>query len=207
MKYGAISGLASIRGQCAVSGIKIWEPTTDSAYVNRECQASRRKVAAKPAAGVALIVAAALGTSCSSTSDDASTSAPDPRPPAGTFRIADEYEQSSNIVDCVNYDNGVTTIELVNTQPVRVTLTNNATQVNMIDFGGSGSSGPSLTYVTGSGASGSANVVLNGDTFMITGTAIAVLDDPNRPLLKSFEIVATAKCRQSANQAPATLPP
>jgi len=159
------------------------------------------------AAAVALILTSAFATSCSSTSHDASTSSPDPRPPAGTFRIADEYEQSSNIVDCVNYGNGVTTIELVSTRPVRVTLSNNATQVNMIGFGGSGSSGPSLTYPTGSPASDSAKVVRNGDTFTITGTAIAVIDDPNRPLLKSFEIVATAKCRQSTNQAPATLTP
>lgn len=151
-------------------------------------------------AAVALILTAAWATSCSSTSDDASTSSPDPRPPAGTFRIADEYEQSSNIVDCVNDDNGITTIELVHTRPVHVTLTDKATRLSMIVFGGSGSSGPSLTYPTGSSASGSERVVRNGDTFTITGTAIAVIDDPNRPLLKSFEIVATAKCRQSTNE-------
>lgn len=155
---------------------------------------------------ITFIAAAALVMSCSPAPEN-SDIAPDSGPVAGTFRIADQYEQSSNIVDCVAYDNGVTKIELVNTRPVLVTLTNNATQVNMIGFGGSGSSGPSLTYVTGGGASGSANVIRNGDTFTITGTAIVVIDDPNRPLLKSFEIVATAKCRQSTNQAPATVPP
>lgn len=143
-------------------------------------------VIVRTAAAVALILAAAaLVTSCSPEPKNR-ISSPDPRPPAGTFRIADEYEQSSNIVDCLNYDNGVTTIELVGTRPVRVTLTNNATQVNMIGFGGSGSSGPSLTYPTGSSASGTARVVRNGNTFTITGTAIAVIDDPNRPLFEVF---------------------
>jgi Mycobacterium 19 kDa lipoprotein antigen len=148
-----------------------------------------------------------LVTSCSSTSGDVGIDTPDPGPAAGTFRIADEHEQRTNIVDCINYDTGVTTIELVMTRPVVVTLTNDATQVNMIGAGGSGSSGPSLTYVTGSGASGSANVAREGDTYTITGTAIAVIDDPERPLLKPFKIVATAKCRQSMNQAPATVRP
>lgn len=160
--------------------------------------------------GVCLAVIAAtalLMMSCSAAPENGGIGTPDPKPPAGTFRIANEYEQHSNIVDCVIYENGVTTIELVKTRPVRITLTDNATQVNMIGFGGSGSSGPSLTYTAGSSTSERAKVVRNGDTFTITGTAIAVIDDPTRPLVKPFEIVATAKCRQSTNHAPATLPP
>jgi len=165
------------------------------------------KVASRAATAVAVILAAVLATSCSSTSGDGRIDFPDTSPPAGTFRIADEYEQHSTIVDCVMYDDGVTTIELVKTQPVHITLTDNATEVNMIGFGGSGSGGPSLTYTAGAATSEPAKVVRDGDTFTITGTAITVIDDPNRPLLKPFEIVATAKCRQSTKQAPATLPP
>jgi hypothetical protein len=156
---------------------------------------------------VALVAAANVLMSCSSALESEDIGTPDPTPPAGTFRIADEYEQHSTIVDCVMYDNGVTTIELVKTQSVHVTLTKNATEVNMIGFGGSGSGGPSLTYTAGTATSGPATVVRNGDTFTITGTAIAVIDDPSRPLIKPFEIVATAKCRHSTNRAPATLPP
>jgi hypothetical protein len=82
------------------------------------------------------IAASALVTSCSPAPQSGVIGSPDPRPPAGTFRIADEYEQSSNIVDCFMYGNDITTIELVNTRPVHVTLTGDATQLNMIVFGG-----------------------------------------------------------------------
>lgn len=58
---------------------------------------------------MALITAAAWITSCSPASDDSAISTADPVPPAGTFRIADEYEQHSNIVDCVTYENGILT--------------------------------------------------------------------------------------------------
>lgn len=156
---------------------------------------------------IAVIAALALVMSCSPGPQIRGIDSPDPRPPACTFRIAEEYEQSSNIVDCVTYDNGVTTIELVQTRSVRVTLTNNATQVNMIGFGGSGPSGPSLTYPVGNSASGPATVARNGDTFTVSGTAIAAIDDPDRSLVKPFEIVATTKCRRSTSQAPATLTP